>query len=116
MDTPSWFVKDISLGAVGHEVETVQLLLRLPKTGRLDEDTLRAIRGWQRLHGLQATGMVDAVTAGTLGELHWVPDPGASSERYTGSGTDWVRWDGSSAARNFNQLRGSLGDSGNELE
>lgn len=104
MDTPSWFEKDISLGSVGHEVETVQLLLKLPKTGRLDEDTLRSIRGWQRLNGLPATGVVDEVTARTLGELHWVADPEASGRRYTGSGTDWVRWDGSSAARNFNQL------------
>ena len=52
MDTPSWFEKDISLGSMGHPVETVQLLLRLPKTGVLNEDTVRSIRGWQRLHGL----------------------------------------------------------------
>jgi len=105
MDTPSWFVRDISLGAVGHEVETVQLLLRVPRTGSLNEDTLRAIRGWQKLHGLPATGVVDANTARTLGELHWVADPEAASRRYSGSGTDWVRWDGSSASRTFDQLR-----------
>jgi len=113
MDTPSWFARDISLGAVGREVETVQLLLKLPKTGRLDEATVRAVRGWQRLHGLPSTGVVDASTAGTLGELHWVSDPEAPSGRYTGSGTDWVRWDGSSAARTFNQLSGSTSNAGN---
>jgi len=114
MDTPSWYEKDISLGSVGHEVETVQLLLRLPRTGRLDEDTVRAIRGWQRLHGLQATGVVDERTARTLGELHWVPDPEEDGRRYSGSGTDWVRWDGSSASRVFNQLPGVLVSAGNE--
>ncbi|HET7640549.1 MAG TPA: peptidoglycan-binding domain-containing protein [Ktedonobacteraceae bacterium] len=113
MEPPQWFTKDIGLGSVGKEVETVQLLLKLPRTGQLDETTVRAIRGWQRLYGLPPTGMVDASTACTLGELHWVPDPDKNGRRYSGSGTDWVRWDGSSASRTFDRLPVGTANAGN---
>lgn len=47
------------------------MILRLPRTGVYDAGTAAKVRGFQRLHGLAATGVVDAETAAQLGEVHW---------------------------------------------
>lgn len=47
----------------GWHVRELQNLLSLKPTGCFNEDTERRVRGWQRMHGLPASGVVDSPTA-----------------------------------------------------
>ncbi len=67
--TPSWYVRDLTLGDQGEDVRTIQLLLRLEPTGIFDAETRAKVRGYQTLRQIGRSGRVDEVTAIYLGEL-----------------------------------------------
>lgn len=66
--TPTWFTHPLDEGDEGDDVAIVQRKLGAPMSGVMDLTTMALIRGYQRAHGLEQTGMVDALTAEHLGE------------------------------------------------
>lgn len=52
----------------------VQLVLRVPQTGEMDDVTVAHIRGAQGLMGLRVTGVIDKLTYEKFMQLRWVDD------------------------------------------
>lgn len=50
----------------GWHVRQVQEILGLKPTGRFNEETQRRVRGWQKMRGLPASGVIDSPTARLL--------------------------------------------------
>lgn len=67
--SPSWFVRPLGLGDQGEDVRTVQLLLKAEPTGVFDDQTRAKVRGYQTLHQITRSGLVDETTAIYLGEI-----------------------------------------------
>ncbi len=55
-----------------HLLRNVQLVLRVPTTGEMDDQTIAAIRGAQILFGLKPTGIIDKLTYDKFMQLRWV--------------------------------------------
>lgn len=65
--SPLWYSRVLMIGMQGHDVEAVQQLLGLPRTGFYDYDTASSVRGLQQIQRLVITGEVDEETATLLG-------------------------------------------------
>jgi len=57
----------VSVGSHGSAVATIQRALGIPATGSFDLATQRAVRAFQRAHGLAADGIVGPITRSALG-------------------------------------------------
>lgn len=66
--TPAWFVRVIVEGDEGDDVLIVQRKLGAPMTGVYDQNTMARVRGLQKRHGLEESGMTNEDTAGVVGE------------------------------------------------
>ncbi len=53
-------------------LRNVQLVLRIPQTGEMDDMTIVSIRGAQSLFGLKPTGIIDKWTYEKFMQLRWV--------------------------------------------
>jgi hypothetical protein len=71
MTAPGWWSETLYPGTESSAVASVQVALRLPATGIMDEETCRKVRGIQRLWQLPETGTVDEHTATVLGDIEW---------------------------------------------
>jgi len=65
---PRWFHRTLYNGDQGSDVALVQRKLGASITKTMDDSTVALVRGFQRLHGLPITGVVDLLTAVELGE------------------------------------------------
>lgn len=66
--SPRWHFRDLYPGDQGSDVALVQRKLGASITKTMDDSTVALVRGFQRLHGVPITGVVDRVTASALGE------------------------------------------------
>ena len=64
----TWFHRILTIGMTGADVELVQRKLRSSVTGTYDADTASRVRGIQFADKLPITGMVDSITADSIGE------------------------------------------------
>lgn len=63
-DDPPWYPgRPFARHESGWHVRQMQELLGVKPTGIFNEDTTRRLRGWQRMHGLPASGVMDSTTA-----------------------------------------------------
>lgn len=90
MTAPAWFVRDLVEGDDGDDVLIVQRKLGAPMTGVMDQTTMARVRGFQRQHGLQETGMVKKKTAERIGEKASVGQKPAWFKRELGAGDSGV--------------------------
>lgn len=95
--TPSWFRHVLSVGDSGPAVQIVQRKLKILATGFYTRETEARVRAIQKQHDLPATGMVDEVTAGAIGELEryglvpdWFVGPLALGD--VGDDVEHLRW------------------------
>jgi peptidoglycan hydrolase-like protein with peptidoglycan-binding domain len=65
---PAWFVRPIVVGDCGADVVIVQRKLCILPDGEYSLGTAEVVRGYQRVMGLEPTGVVDEETAVALGE------------------------------------------------
>jgi peptidoglycan hydrolase-like protein with peptidoglycan-binding domain len=73
-DLPDWLPREIILPGTDQDKEAVRLVqrvLRAEPTGLMDGNTLSSIRGFQRLHRLPVTGMLDKATAWAIEKYRW---------------------------------------------
>jgi hypothetical protein len=73
----------LSAGSAGSAVSAMQAALGVRQTGRFTADTTRAVRAFQRAHGLTVDGIVGPQTAAALG----LPSAIASTSANTGADT-----------------------------
>lgn len=66
--TPVWWYREIWPGDEGDDVLIIQRKLGCEMTGVMDDRTIVRIRGLQRKHGLEESGIVSKDTADKLGE------------------------------------------------
>lgn len=74
MDLPEWLPREITLPSGDSEKEAVrfvQRILRVNPSGEMDSETCASLRGWQRLHRLPVSGMLDKDTAWTIDKYRW---------------------------------------------
>jgi Transglycosylase-like domain/Putative peptidoglycan binding domain len=69
----------LSAGSAGSAVSALQAALGLRQTGRFTPATARAVRRFQRAHGLAVDGIVGPQTAGALGLASAIQPPGAAA-------------------------------------
>lgn len=93
----SWFRRDLAQGDSGPDVQVVQRKLKILATGVFDLETEARVRAIQKQHDLPATGVVDELTAGAIGESErhglvpdWFTGPLALGD--TGEAVEHVRW------------------------
>ncbi len=55
-------------------VAAVQLVLRLPQTGEMNDHTIIKIRGMQKLFNLRVTGYIDEATWNQINDLRWIDE------------------------------------------
>lgn len=65
---PKWYYRDLIGGESGPDVETLQRLLLAPATGVYDGYTISYVRGVQKAHGMETSGILNATVAGLIGE------------------------------------------------
>jgi hypothetical protein len=66
--SPRWYFRPLFPGDQGSDVALVQRKLGASITRTMDDSTVALVRGYQRLHGLPITGVVDGITAAELGQ------------------------------------------------
>jgi peptidoglycan DL-endopeptidase CwlO len=74
--TPVTTCTSLGKGATGAAVKTIQTALGITADGDFGKGTAKALRKWQRAHGLTATGVVDSAT--------WAALPPATGEQACG--------------------------------
>lgn len=55
-------------------VRSVQLVLRVPQTGEMDQHTIVKIRGLQKLFNLRVTGYIDEATWNQINDIRWIDE------------------------------------------
>lgn len=74
MDLPEWCPREIIFPgneADKQAVRLVQRVLRCQDTGEMNPETEASIRGFQRLHKIPATGMLNKETAWAIDRYRW---------------------------------------------
>lgn len=66
--TPAWWSRVVDEGTKGRDVAVVQRMLGLEPSGVADGELVAVVRGFQKGAGLPVSGVVDELTAVTLGE------------------------------------------------
>jgi peptidoglycan hydrolase-like protein with peptidoglycan-binding domain len=94
---PSWYRRELALGDSGPDVAVVQRKLKILATGFYTRETEARVRAIQKQHDLPATGVVDELTAGAIGESErhglvpdWFTGPLALGD--TGEAVEHARW------------------------
>lgn len=68
MTHPAWYHREIYAEDSGPDVSVVQRKLGTTSTGHMNAETVARVRGFQRVHALPITGLIDLDTARALGE------------------------------------------------
>lgn len=55
-------------------VRSLQLVLRIPQTGEMDQATIVKLRGIQKLFNLRVTGFIDEATWNQVNQLRWIDE------------------------------------------
>lgn len=85
-DAPYWYPgRPFALNERGWHVRMVQEILGIEPTGKFNHQTMRRVKGLQRLHDLPVSGIVDPATARVIDPPPWPevtpPDPECQPER-----------------------------------
>lgn len=67
---PPWWhrtLRESDTPQAGVDVSKVQRIVGARESGVYDELTVARVRGWQRVNGLEPTGVVDKATARKMG-------------------------------------------------